>query len=91
MSTSRRTIGGVTIPDTALVARAMGEARAVSEPYRISPSSDETPDDGVPLRHRTSAAADNLRQLSSGLRRAFRRGLQVANFDRGSSFERPVF
>jgi hypothetical protein len=33
MSTSRRTIGGVTIPDTALVARAMEEARAVSEPY----------------------------------------------------------
>jgi len=29
----RREIAGVTVPDTALVARAMDEARAVSEPY----------------------------------------------------------
>ena len=29
----RREIGGVTVPDTPLVARAMEEARAVSEPY----------------------------------------------------------
>lgn len=33
MSTPRREIAGVTVPDTALVARAMEEARALSEPY----------------------------------------------------------
>ena len=33
MPSSRRQIGGVTVPDTPLVARAMEEARAVSEPY----------------------------------------------------------
>lgn len=33
MSASRRTIASVSVPDTALVARAMEEARAVSEPY----------------------------------------------------------
>ena len=33
MSDPRREIAGVTVPDTALVARAMEEARALSEPY----------------------------------------------------------
>src|SRR5215468_9692236 len=33
MHAPRRQIGGVTVPDTPLVARAMEEARAVSEPY----------------------------------------------------------
>ena len=33
MPAPRRQIGGVTVPDTPLVARAMEEARAVSEPY----------------------------------------------------------
>ena len=33
MIAPRREIAGVTVPDTALVAHAMEEARAVSEPY----------------------------------------------------------
>jgi hypothetical protein len=33
MSTPRREIAGVTVPDISLVARSMEEARALSEPY----------------------------------------------------------
>src|SRR5262249_54023227 len=33
MPTSKRVLCGITVPDTPLVARAMEEARAVSEPY----------------------------------------------------------
>ena len=33
MSTLRREIAGVTVPDTPLIARSMEEARALSEPY----------------------------------------------------------